>query len=140
MGEFPFIMRLVKELKILFNCLFIKVPTLMPQIILILMIFDYWGPGEIPNEPSLANGRINLSEISGDYTGDYQEDMVFILDRHKKIDLAFNESGSVSRHICRYTIMKLPPEMMFPTHAIGTEYEYHLFAEESKKKISQKPI
>lgn len=68
---------------------------------------------------------------SGDYTGDYQEDMVFISDQHKKIDLAFIESGSVYRNICWHTIMKLQPEMMVPMHAIGMEYEYKIFAEES---------
>ena len=185
-----------------------------------LLIFDYWGPGEIPDEPSLANGRINPSDIngldttvfvshshfdhynqsileweksiknityifgwqafkdsthecftgdrekreindihitnircddggsaflvevdgivlyhSGDYSGDYREDMAFLSDGHKNIDLAFIESGSIYRHICRYTIMKLQPKMMFPMHAIGTEYEYTIFAEQSKKKF-----
>jgi ankyrin repeat protein/L-ascorbate metabolism protein UlaG (beta-lactamase superfamily) len=185
-----------------------------------LLIFDYWGMGEMPDEPSLANGRINPSEIngldtyvfvshshfdhynqsileweksiknityifgwqafkdsahecfvgdrekreingirvtnircddggsaflvevdgmvlyhSGDYSGDYQEDMAFLSDGHKKIDLAFIESGSVYWHICWHTIMKLKPEMMFPMHAIGTEYEYTIFAEQSKKKF-----
>lgn len=184
------------------------------------LVFDYWGQGEMPDEPSLANGRINPSEIngldtyvfvshshydhynqsileweksikkvtyifgwqafkdsphecftgdrekreiddilvtnircddggsaflvevdgivlyhSGDYSGDYHEDMAFLSDRHKKIDLAFIESGSVYRHICRHTILKLQPGMMFPMHAIGMEYEYTIFAEQSKKKF-----
>lgn len=107
-----------------------------------LLIFDYQTAVHEPDQPSLANGRIQSTEIKNEAVivfishEHFKKDMNYLAQRAGVIDLFFMLAGNpMDNGEAIIALETVQPKYMFPMHGGDNEFVYKEFAAEVKKRM-----